>query len=239
MRDETRDDVLNGLSQEQEEEKVQAEKKEPAEEKQVSQAERSVGQESVRADGSQETDEEQKNDGQDKSSPPAPIAVCTVRMDSAFHKSYTKKLRIVLLATMIFGLVLLVCFIVFSVLSGEGLMRADKSWMDVLLWCGAFAFGFGLVLSITLARNIRKAESSPVLTNVFSFYEGEFVLSTYRLDEKIAAARLMYSELEKITERKEMFLLRYQASAIYVVPKKDFTVEELAQLRAAFMLPRK
>ena len=236
MKDDSRGDVLNGLLS-QEEETTQAAMEETSVHGDVS--EQSIEREKfVQTGGSQEKDEGEKSTEQNEDRP-APIAACTVRMDSAFQKSFTKNIRLVWLVAMIVGLVLLVCYIVFSVLSSSGQMQVDEALCDLLLWCGAIAFGFGLVLSITIASSIRKLGSSPVLTNVFNFYESDFVLYTYRLDEKIGAVRLRYCEMAKITERKEFFLLRYNAATIYAVPKQSFTASELAQLRAAFMLPQK
>ncbi len=167
-----------------------------------------------------------------------PIAECRVRMDVAFHRAYTRLLRGLCTAAAIVGIVLVAAFVTLGVLRDEGIVSVAQFWLDVLLWGGAALFAVGIVLLLTIRSAIRKS-SSPVLDNVYTFYEEGLSVHTYCENTRMATADFRYTDFAKVSERGKFLLLRYNAATVYVVPTEGFAEEERARLRAVLRLPPK
>lgn len=167
----------------------------------------------------------------------APCVRARVAIDAALLRRISKTARAVMICMMIVGIVMLVCYIVFSVIAEqEIILLSDDFWLDVLLWGGAVFFAFGLVLLIACARTNKK-QLALAFVNEYEFYPEGLVINDYRSGEHVSTARLRYSDFEKIRENKKFFLLYPNRVTIYPVDKMILSEEECALLRTYFRLP--
>ena len=167
----------------------------------------------------------------------APGVRTRVAIDAALQKRISKTARAVMICMMIVGIVMLVCYIVFSVIAEqEIILLSDDFWLDVLLWGGAVFFAFGLVFLIAGAR-ANKKQLALAFVNEYEFYPEGLVINDYRSGELVSTARLRYPDFERIRENREFFLLYPNRVTVYPVDKMILSEEECALLRTFFRLP--
>lgn len=178
---------------------------------------------------------------QDNLPAPEPICTNTVVMDITLMKRVNKRHRY--LSLIVAGAVGCLIYIVLSVVLGVMQERTPiPSYesltvaLDVFLWVMAFLFAFGLVLLIVTHINGRNTARLG-RTNVFRFYEHSFTVTDLKEGEDMGTVKAYYSDLAKVRENKEFFLLYPNSVTFYPVDKTQMTQEEIEALRA--VLPRK
>ena len=185
----------------------------------------------------EETAAEQAGEGSADRFVPSPdeeageTAILTsVSVDAELGRRLNAPYRTLLFVLMGVGIFLLAAYIVLSVLSWEGITEISESSLELLLWAGAFLFGFGLVFLISMGRlNGKQFEKGFV--NHYMFYPSHVVIRDERGGEQISLTRLRYSDFEKCRETKHFFLLYPNRVTYYPVDKAKLSSDECGRLR--------
>ena len=160
------------------------------------------------------------------------------KLDEKMQKSLNAPMLTAGLIMMIIGAVMIVAYIVLGVLS-ETVLSISEAKLGFVLWMGAVWFGIGLVAFFTARHNVKQKQLFLGLVVEYEFFDDYMIDTTYRAGEKVGVTLVRYTDLEKIRESKNFFLLYPNKTSVYPVDKGALTQEEQACLRSLLRLSPK
>ena len=155
---------------------------------------------------------------------------CSCRIDADVQKELSLRTYTGSLIAMVAGAVGLLCYIVLATAMGA-------AWTDALL-VFAVPFAVGLILLITVRRNIKAAGKQAHDENFYRFDADSATIET-RSDGAVKATAVMrYIDFVRKRETKSFFLLYVNRFSVMPVRKSSLTPDEQAVLRG-WLFPEK
>lgn len=155
---------------------------------------------------------------------------CSCRIDADVQKELNLRVYTGSLIAVVLGAVGLLCHLVLAAVIGA-------AWTDALL-VFAVPFAAGLVLLITVRRNIKEAAKQAHDENFYRFGPDGVSAETRRDGAVTATAERRYTDFVRKRETKSFFLLYVNRFSVMPVRKSSLTHDEQAVLRG-WLFPEK
>ena len=150
---------------------------------------------------------------------------CKIKVDAKVQKEVNQSTQNLSILSIIFGSIGLVAYIILTIVFEK------NAFFTILLGLSIFFFGFGLIMLITVAK-VNAKGSAQNLTDEYELDETFIEVKSYRNDEIVAMQKTYYKELFKFKETKSYLILYPNSSQAFVIPKADFSQEDIATIKS-------
>ncbi len=149
----------------------------------------------------------------------------STKLTADMEKESQKKIKLLFKIALIVGIIGLFAYVIIGVVCFEE--GEEPFWLEIELLISSLLFALGLVIPITLNVITKKSlKTVENMVNQYQFHEGNFIVASYREQEKIAEVKHYYHEITKVRLTENYIYLHIGIRGAYPIALMQLTEEE-------------
>lgn len=149
----------------------------------------------------------------------------STKLTADMEKESQKKIKLLFKIALIVGIIGLFAYVIIGVICFEE--GEEPFWLEIELLISSLLFALGLVIPITLNVITKKSlKTVENMVNQYQFHEENFIVASYRGEEKIAEVKHYYHEITKVRLTEHYIYLHIGIRGAYPIALTQLTEEE-------------